>query len=244
MLPAEGAEDRLASWQAQWDTKRTGWHMNDVSPVLTKHLKELFPEDTPGARMLFPLCGKTVDMAFMALYDFAAEQGATGTPAPAELPQGVDTARFSGFIVLPKTPEGQEQGVAPQPVTLIQGDFLAMGKQEAQSLVPFEAAFDRGSLVAVSPSDRQPYMAALAELIAPGGRVLLEAFEHDPFHNGRLGPPFEVTEAQLRELCAGRFEVRPLSRQDALDDMPMMREMGATYFTVCVYLLQRTAPAE
>jgi len=252
------ADDRLASWQAQWDEKKLGWHMAEINPVLANNFKELFHQDISGQRILFPLCGKTIDMAFLArsgyrvvgvdgveaaIYEFAAEQSSTGIPSHLDLPEGVDGARFKGYTVVPSSPEGQQPGVTPQPVTLIKGDFLSIGKKDAESLVPFNAAFDRGSLVAVRPADRFQYMTTLSHLIAPGGKVLLQVFEHDPFEDGRLGPPFEVTEAQLRELCAGKFDVRPLSRRDALDDIPYMREVGVTYFTECVYLLQRLAPA-
>ena len=64
----------------------------------------------------------------------------------------------------------------------------------------FDAAFDRGALVAIEPSDRRAYAATLTGLMAPTGRVLLVAVEHDAFSDGRLGPPFNVSEVQVRDL--------------------------------------------
>jgi len=240
----------------------TGWHLPDVNPVLEKHLDELaLPQKANGelgARILFPLCGKTVDMAFMArrgyrvvgvdgvkaaIDGFVAEHSATGSASPVVLPKGIDGERFRGYAIMPKVPEGEQVSVMPQPVILIECDFLSIGRPESHALVPFDAAFDRGSLVAVNPSDRPQYMAALAELIAPGGKVLLVAHEHDPFSDGSLGPPFEVTEPQLRELCAGKFDVKWLSTRDELDEVPVMRQAGVTYYRECVYMLQRLAPA-
>merc|ERR1711879_1056568 len=83
----------------------------------------------------------------------------------------------------------------PQPIILVEGDFLALGSKEAQALVPFDAAFDRGSFVAVDPASRAKYAQVLSALMAPGGRVLLQAVEKDVPSDGRLGPPFELSEA-------------------------------------------------
>ncbi|CAK9106019.1 Thiopurine S-methyltransferase (Thiopurine methyltransferase) [Durusdinium trenchii] len=79
----------------------------------------------------------------------------------------------------------------PPPVIFLEGDFLELNAEMAKALVPFEAAFDRGSLVAVEPDDRKPYATALTHLMAPGGRVLLVTVEHDGFGE-RKGPPYQA----------------------------------------------------
>ena len=74
---------------------------------------------------------------------------------------------------------------------LLEGDFLTLGALEAAALVPFEAAFDRGALVAVEPKERRRYALALKELIKEEGKVLLVAVEHNGFTKQR-GPPYEA----------------------------------------------------
>mmetsp|Transcript_11449 Transcript_11449/g.15399 ORF Transcript_11449/g.15399 Transcript_11449/m.15399 type:complete len:148 (-) Transcript_11449:62-505(-) len=140
-----------------------------------------------------------------------------------------------------KAADGQRM---PSPILFVLGDFLAIGEPEAQALVPFDAAFDRGGLVAVAPGERRRYAEALASLLQPGGRLLLVTVEHDAFADGRLGPPFEVTEGEVRTLFGGSFEIRLLRREDRFHADAGMRARGCTRFNECAYLLTRKGTAE
>lgn len=248
----------MASWSARWDAQRTSWHLTDVNPYLKRYMKELLPGGSGGLgpRILVPLCGKAVDVGFLArngyrvlgvegvakaVDELAAECSATGAAVPVALPPDVDPTRFRARALMPRT-DAETATTMPQPVIVLEGDFLALGPKEAEVLVPLDAAFDRGGLVAVEPGDRPRYVQVLADMVAPGGRVLLVVTEHDPFANGSLGPPFEVTEAEVRTLCAERFDVKLLVREDRLDQDKGMRERGASRFHEVVYLLTRRAP--
>ena len=64
-------QDRLKSWQERWAANRTSWHLEQVNPHLKRHLKELIDPKICvagglGPRVLVPLCGKSVDMVFLA----------------------------------------------------------------------------------------------------------------------------------------------------------------------------------
>merc|ERR1719296_32838 len=138
--------------------------------------------------------------------------------------------------MMPK-PDEKDMSRMPQPIILVEGDFLALGPQEAAALVPFEAAFDRGSLVAVNPSVRAQYMKVMSSLIAPGGRILLVTVERDATKDGKRGPPFEVTEADLRTLCANTFDVTLLERKDVLAENQHFQAQGVSRMNECAYLL-------
>jgi len=250
--------DHLNFWTKRWDDHQTGWHLQEAHPVLRRYLDKLLPggpenAGSMGARMLFPLCGKTVDMAFLsragyrivgiegvgqAIEEFAAEHSATGATMSVTLPKEIDAKRFKASAMMPKADE-KDMARMPQPIILVEGDFLALGPQEAAALVPFEAAFDRGSLVAVDPSVRAQYMQVMSSMIAPGGRVLLVAVERDATKDGKRGPPFEVTEADLRTLCAKTFDVSLLERTDVLAQNQRFKDLGVTRMNECVYLLTR-----
>ena len=106
-----------------------------------------------------------------------------------------EVERFKGHAVL-LAAQSSTLKEPPPPVIFLEADFLELKEKEATALVPFEAAFDRGSLVAVEPSDRERYAAALTHLMAPKGRVLLVAVEHDGFANQK-GPPYEAPSLYL-----------------------------------------------
>ncbi|KAH8076251.1 thiopurine S-methyltransferase [Aureococcus anophagefferens] len=90
------AEDRLARWRKKWDAKATNFHLDEEHPVLTRHAPPL----ASGARVLLPLCGKSLDLAALAdrgfdvvgvdgcagaLDAFASEHGGNVEPGPNHL---------------------------------------------------------------------------------------------------------------------------------------------------------------
>jgi len=59
-------ENRLSTWNSKWKTKATGWHKSSVNCYLMNHYDKINLKQMP-ARVLVPLCGKTLDMKW--LYD-------------------------------------------------------------------------------------------------------------------------------------------------------------------------------
>ncbi|CAK0829572.1 unnamed protein product, partial [Prorocentrum cordatum] len=265
------APARLDRWQKRWDSNQLGWHLTDVNPFLRRYLAEMLPPqpgvETPpgmGRRVLVPLCGATVDMAFLArqgfrvvgvdgvaaAFDRFAEEHAIQLPSGGRtmvvtMPPAMSPERFEvrAAVIGADPADTATRTEAAPPVILVRGDFLELGAAEAEALVPFDAALDRASLVAIAPADRPRYAEVLAGLLAPGGRVLLVTCEHAPFADGVLGPPFQVTEADVRAHFGGAFDVRLLCREDTIDSGPMrMRDRGLDHFYEAAYLLTRRAP--
>ena len=52
----------LDQWIERWREGRTGWHEVDGSALLRRH----WPRLVRGSRVLVPLCGKSVDMLWLA----------------------------------------------------------------------------------------------------------------------------------------------------------------------------------
>eukprot|EP00438_Fugacium_kawagutii_P019417 Skav228356 [mRNA] locus=scaffold5397:71003:72709:- [translate_table: standard] len=123
---------------------------------------------------------------------------AKGPTMHVNFPPEVDAQRFRGHAVLIGAEE-QSRREPPPPVILVEGNFLELGEVEAKAL----AAFDRGSLVAIEPDDRERYARAplasfhsltlqrLTHLMASRGRILLVVCEHDGFGQ-KKGPPYEA----------------------------------------------------
>src|SRR5690348_16253628 len=51
-------------WLQRWQEGRTGWHRDAVMPLLEQHWPALGVPH--GTRVLVPLCGKSLDMAWLA----------------------------------------------------------------------------------------------------------------------------------------------------------------------------------
>jgi len=72
-------------------------------------------------------------------------------------------------------------------IALKQGDFF-----EYPDTQKFEFIFDRGSMVAVNPKDREKYAQKIKTLLKSDGKVLLSAISRDEEHL-KSGPPFHLT---------------------------------------------------
>ena len=51
-------------WQERWARNEIGFHLREVNPYLQRHWPDL--ELASGAQVLVPLCGKSLDMAWLA----------------------------------------------------------------------------------------------------------------------------------------------------------------------------------
>jgi SAM-dependent methyltransferase len=79
-------------------------------------------------------------------------------------------------------------------------DLSAVGYHQAAYDILLEYTF----FCAIAPAERPRYAAAAAQLVKPGGLLVGLFF---PLKMNKLGPPFEVSEAEVRKLFAPHFEV-------------------------------------
>jgi thiopurine S-methyltransferase len=180
-------------WRARWREGRIGFHLDRPNPHLVRHAAALFDGQAPGAqRILVPLCGKSVDLAWLAARE--------GAPSVVGVELVEDAARaFFTEQGLPahRTHDGPLVRWEGGTVEIVVGDFFDVTRAE---LGGFAACFDRAALVALPPATRPSYVAHLRSLLDPGARVLLVTFEHDAPGDE---PPFSVPEPEVRALWTG-----------------------------------------
>uniref|UniRef100_A0A1A8QXR5 Thiopurine S-methyltransferase n=1 Tax=Nothobranchius rachovii TaxID=451742 RepID=A0A1A8QXR5_9TELE len=97
----------------------------------------------------------------------------------------------------------------------------------------FGAIWDRGSLVAINPKDRERYAGLIVSLMAADCRYLLDTLLYDPEKYG--GPPFLVPDAQVQSLFGSCCDVKHLQSVDALTDRT--RAWGLDSLTENVHLI-------
>jgi len=176
-------------WTQVWLGGRTGFHRDAVHPDLPEYAAR-FLGGAPR-RVLVPLCGKSLDLVWLrdhghevvgveivehALEAFCEEQG-------------LGAEEHSG-------PHGRV--LRSQGLTLVCADFFAIGPEDVG---PVDRIWDRAALVALPPERRIDYAAQERRLLAPGGRILLNAFEYDP--SQMSGPPFSVPRDEVAALYPG-----------------------------------------
>ena len=209
-------------WLEHWAADKIGFHRTETNPLLVLHWPAM--GIAPGERVFVPLCGKSLDMAWLAqlghevvgvelsplaIKDFFAERGVS--------PKATDAA---GFLQL--TADG---------ITLLSGDFFEL---QSDQIRPVGAVYDRGALIALPADMRRLYAARLAEL-APVPMLLITVL----YDQAEMpGPPFAVSHSEVRELYQDRYQIEVLEGPiDIREQEPKFAERGVTRLEAMVFRL-------
>lgn len=214
-------------WHERWQLGQTGFHQAEIN----RHLQQFWPQlqAAPGGTVFVPLCGKSADMLWLRAQGHAVI--------------GVELSPLAVRVFFAE--HGLQAAVRQQGafdvheadgLRLYCGDFFDLC---AEDLAGVAAVYDRASLIALPPHMRPAYAGHMRRLARPGTRVLLVAFEY-PQHE-MDGPPFSVSEAEIRSLYGGDCAIELLHAEDILDHEPRFRERGITRLQEKVYLLTYNA---
>jgi thiopurine S-methyltransferase len=213
-------------WQQRWDQGRTGFHEGRANDQLVAHVDRIAA--SPGKRILVPLAGKAMDLWWLVdrghevvgveLIRTAVDQlfAARGLDANAHV---VDLG-------------GRDPAFRAQGLTMICGDIF---DAKPEVLGTFDAVYDRAALVAIDPPMRARYVDTCRALCKPGAPTLLVSLAYD--QSQAPGPPFDVSEREVRALFAGRA-VELLGRRDVTAP-PGHAQRGVTTFEESAYLVGR-----
>lgn len=210
-------------WRKRWQEGRTGFHQDAPNQRLTTHFERFGVRN--GSRVFVPLCGKTVDMKWLADRGLKVVGVDCAEKAAAEFfaESGMRSQRIDdGFFILWRSND----------VQIFVGDIF----DTSTSVIGIvDAVWDRASLVALPPVDRRRYAAKLAELLATNARVLLVTFEYD--QSLAEGPPFSVGETEVRELFSSAFSVELLERAGDPETGATLKSRGVDRTFESTYLL-------
>jgi thiopurine S-methyltransferase len=212
-------------WHERWRTGQIGFHQSTVHPFLARWWPRL--ELPAGARVYVPLCGKSLDMVWLAEREHRIVGSELSEIAIRDFfaDRGLDPAR---------TDRGPFVDYAAGPYEIVAGDALAL---TPGILGHVDAAYDRAALVALPPDMRPAYAASLADLLPTGARSLLVAFEYPQEMKG--GPPFSVEAAEILRLFAPAFAVEQVERLDVLAENPKFAEIGIPALFETAFLMER-----
>lgn len=212
-------------WHQRWLENRTGFHQDRVTPLLQKHWPAL--QLPPASRVFVPLCGKSLDMAWLA----AQGHQVLGV----ELSGLAIEEFFAAHGLVPETrdsPSGRHYRAGD--IEIIRGDAFAL---DPQVLAGCHGVHDRAALIALPAEMRRRYVGELHARLPAGCRGLLITLEYPPHE--KAGPPFTVPEAEVRELYGPDWHVDVLERRAILDSQPTFSEEGVTALDTVVYRLVR-----
>ncbi|KQR18238.1 MULTISPECIES: thiopurine S-methyltransferase [Xanthomonas] len=213
-------------WLQRWQDGQTGFHQDEVMPLLQKHWPAL--QLPHAARVLVPLCGKTLDLHWLA----AQGHRVLGVElSPLAVTQFFDEANLHPQR---HTSSAGEHFVAG-PIEIICGDAFAL---DASVLADCTAVYDRAALVALPADLRWRYLETTYARLPAACRGLLITLDYPQAE--KAGPPFAVDAAEVQTLFQAQWQVQQLEQRDILDQESRFRADGVTALSTAVYRLQRS----
>jgi thiopurine S-methyltransferase len=204
-------------WLERWQIGRIGWHEADGNRSLHKYW------EASGRRVLVPLCGKSRDLLWLA--------GEGNEVVGVELSEIAAKAFFEESGVAYSRVDGELPSYVAddRSITIYCGDYFSFSLGD--DLAAFDAYYDRGALVAVSPEIREAYVRHSQSLLSADAVKLIISVEYD--QSVANGPPFSIPVQAMRSLWP------ELVRVDAYDDMdncpPKFKEAGLSEIVEAVW---------
>lgn len=174
-------------WHERWQDGRIGFHQDVYNAQLVDHWQHLGL--AIGSTVFVPLAGKSRDMVWLA------DQG-----------HKVLGVELNGEAVEAFLAENDP--VSPN-IDLRCGDFFALTPEDLASV---NAVYDRASLIALPPEMRARYAQHMIACLPPKAQIFLVTLEYPQPEMD--GPPFSVSEAEVRQLYGDPYEIERISCVD------------------------------
>lgn len=171
-------------WSARWENGETGWDAGAPTTPLAEYINSL---ENRQLNILIPGCG-------------------SGYEAELLWTRGFKNVWVIDLAEIPLKQFKQRNPDFPQE-QLICGDFFNLDKT-------FDLVLEQTFYCAIPPSMRDQYVAKMAEIIVPGGKLTGLLFN---FPLTEEGPPFGGSEEEYRKRFAPFFELKIL--QPALNSI-------------------------
>ncbi len=212
-------------WQARWARDEIGFHLDEVNPYLLRYWSQLSAQS--GERVLVPLCGKTLDLRWLAAQGLQV--------------LGVELSRKAiedFFVEQGLEPQIEEQGAFVRfrvdAIELWCGDFFALTAADVEQCHLF---YDRAALIALPLEMRQRYAAHLQAILPQACRGLLVTLDYP--QEQMNGPPFAVPAEQVQAFYDDCWDVRLLARDDVLGENWRFLQRGLTRLEELVFTVRR-----
>jgi len=167
-----------AFWEGAYAERRDGWELGRAAPPLVDFVEGTPP---PRGRVVVPGCGRGHDARFLARHGY-----------------DVTAIDFSPSALRAAEQLARDEHVD---VTFEQRDVFSLGTDHANA---FDGAWEYTCYCAIDPRRRDEYVETLAAIVKPGGWLLACFF---PLRGAPTGPPFPVSEAEVRRRLTPRFRI-------------------------------------
>jgi len=211
-----------AFWHRKWADNQIGFHQAEASPYLQRYWPALGL--AAGSRVLVPLCGKSLDLAWLA--------GQGHRVLGVELSRrAVEDFFLEHGLAAQVSQHGAFEVWRSGDVELWCGDVFAL---QAEDVADCAGLYDRAALIALPAPMRERYKVMLTTLMPVGGKGMLVTLDYDQAL--LAGPPFSVGDAEVRQGFAG-WRIEALEANELIDESPKFQQAGITSLLERVYRL-------
>lgn len=196
-------------WHSKWESQQIGFHKSQANELLVKHLPAL--KLSQGATLFLPLCGKTLDIAYLLQQGYQV--------VGSELSEIAVKALFAELNITPTVTtvesDFSQTGVAQEAteksatgelklyqdpakhLSIFCGDFFAITPALMASVSDkIDACYDRAALIALPLEMRETYSHHLSTLIQRAPQLLITLSYDQAIMDG---PPFSVIPEELAQ---------------------------------------------
>lgn len=212
-------------WHERWQRQDIGFHQPSAHGLLQRCWSEL--ELDPRSEVFVPLCGKSLDMVWLAKLGHQI--------IGVELSEIAVRQFFAEQEVEPSVVRNGTFSIwSAGPYTLYCGDFFAL---PAETLSRVAAVYDRAALIALPLEIRRRYATHMSKILPPSAKIFAIAIDYP---DGQItGPPFAVPSPEVTELFGDAFNVKILHERDGLAGSANLKQRGVTRLDETAYLLER-----
>lgn len=182
-------------WHQKWESNEIGFHESEANPLLLKYFKEL--SLAPGSHVFVPLCGKTLDIAWLLGKGFRV--------VGAELSEMAISQLFAELGVTPNMAIVDDlKHYSASNINIFVGDIFTVS---SKTLGVVDAIYDRAALVALPKDMRHRYTAHLMAITHQAPQLLV-TLTYD--QNVMDGPPFSVSDTEVEQHYQDHYLLRCL----------------------------------
>ncbi len=179
-------------WQQRWGKNDIAFHNSEANPLLVEHFQEL--SLIKGCRVFLPLCGKTLDIAWLLSNGYRV--------AGAELSKIAVNQLFTELGMDPKISEMDNlYHYSAKNIDIFVGDIFNLSGNMLGSV---DAIYDRAALVALPEQMRDRYTAHLTKITDKAPQLLI-CYEYD--QNLMDGPPFSISNEEVRQHYQDNYDL-------------------------------------
>lgn len=208
-------------WHQKWQRGEIGFHNSEANPLLTAHIGRLaLPQ---GSRIFLPLCGKTLDIAWLLANGYRVVGAELSELAIVELfnELGVEPEIFSA---------GKLLRYSATNIDIWVGDIFDVS---AENLGPVSAIYDRAALIALPSEMRQQYASHMITITNATPQLLITLEYNQQLMDG---PPFSVNADEVRQHYSATYQLTAVESKEVEGGLK-----GKVASTETVWLLQKAS---